>query len=110
MCNQSQHRAESSVLYINNQLEAKWESAKRFVSSQHSAKFEPSTAFAKATTCLYEFFVHEQNARGFYAKFGVPKVEFLCNHELILFLTVTEFNVEFPKPPVVRYESRGLMP
>ncbi|THH00496.1 hypothetical protein EW145_g7068 [Phellinidium pouzarii] len=98
------NRAESSSHYINSQLRALYENAVK-CTENHGTGFKPSESAVEYSTCLYEFYgpgKHSRAARRdlpFFATFGCPRIEFVCNHEVILFLDIQEghLNLDFNK-------------
>lgn len=122
------NRAEVSVRYINHQLFSHWENAKICASDVHSKLSHHSHVSSAAEeslihgTMLYQFCVvgsspvvpsspifdpadelqRRQNAI-FFARLNAPKIDFICNHEAILYLEVEEAGSVVPK------EDRGGM-
>ncbi|KLO12543.1 hypothetical protein SCHPADRAFT_410840 [Schizopora paradoxa] len=100
------NRAESSARYINGQLATLYENAKH-CSLKHTDHRKPMPSAVEYATFLYEFFGpgnktrpdHKRTDLSFYAKFGVPRLEFVCNHETILFLKLKEghYDLEYKK-------------
>ena len=100
------NRAEVSAHYVNGQLRALFENAQR-CAKKHLNGFRPSASAVEYATCLAEFYGPAKHARQdvprlelpFFAKFGCPRVEFVCNHEIVLFLNILEghFNLDFNK-------------
>ncbi|KLO12433.1 hypothetical protein SCHPADRAFT_420281 [Schizopora paradoxa] len=100
------NRAESSARYINGQLATLYENAKH-CSLKHGNDLKPTESVVEYSTCLFEFYGPGKHVRpdpkktdlSFYAKFGVPRLEFVCNHEVILFLKLKEghYDLEFTK-------------
>ena len=91
------NRAENSAFYLNTQFKGLWENAQRCALA-HGGKFRPLKSEVEFGICLYEFFGPGKQTRlnaskpelAFYAKFGVPSIEFVCNHEVILYLDIKE--------------------
>ena len=100
------NRAESSAHYINSQLVSLYENAKR-CTEKHGTGLKPTSSVVEYSTCLYEWYGpgkhrrHEPAKRDlyFYASFNAPRIEFVCNHEVILFLDIAEghFKIESQK-------------
>ena len=86
-------RAEVSADYINSHLEFHYRVAKRRTEKGPS-NGKPADSDTQLGTCLFEYYGStEVTVNGsadpkstFYVQFGVPKIEFICNHEAILFL------------------------
>ena len=99
------NRARAASDYVNGQLRALYENALYCV-RHHGTGSKPTVATIEYATCLAEFYgpgKHHQNRcttdLAFFAKFGKPRVEFICNHELILKLNIIEghYNLENQK-------------
>jgi hypothetical protein len=97
------NRAENSALYINSQLKAQWENARK-CAEKHSSGLKPVDPVVETGTCLYEYYGPGKHGRykpskedlHLYVRFGAPRIEFVCNHEVVLFLELLEghFNLE----------------
>ncbi|THU95309.1 hypothetical protein K435DRAFT_839574 [Dendrothele bispora CBS 962.96] len=91
------NRAESSAHYINSQLVSLYENATQ-CTRKHGTGLKPTSSVVEYSTCLYEWYGPGKHTRhqpskadlAFYVKFGAPRIEFVCNHEVILFLTLKE--------------------
>lgn len=88
------NRAESSVCFINAQLRAHYENAKRCSEKQDLSKKPPSSV-VEFGTCLFEYYdrgrraVAKRSAKNdvlFSARFDAPELEFICNHDAILYI------------------------
>ncbi|KAH8114471.1 hypothetical protein DFH11DRAFT_220480 [Phellopilus nigrolimitatus] len=100
------NRAESSSHYINSQLGALYENAQK-CTEKHGTGFKPTMSAVEYGTCLFEFYGPGKHSRyqpsrldlPFFAKFGRPRIEFVCNHEVILFLDLQEghYNLDITK-------------
>ncbi|KAL5504464.1 hypothetical protein ACEPAH_7125 [Sanghuangporus vaninii] len=100
------NRAEVSVHYINGQLRALFENAQH-CAKKHLDGFKPSASAVEYATCLAEFYGPSKHVRQdatftdlpFFVKFGCPRVEFVCNHEAVLFLNLREghYNLDINK-------------
>ena len=91
------NRAENSAHFINAQLSAHYENARRCVEKHFRPGRKPDSVIVEQSTCLIEWYGGAgKNGRiqasaedlGFHACFGPPRVEFVCNHELILYLDI----------------------
>jgi len=91
------NRAESSAHYINSQLVSLYENAQN-CTAKHGTGLKPTSSVVEYSTCLWEWYGPGKHARhqpskadlAFYAKFGAPRIEFVCNHEVILFFELKE--------------------
>ncbi|KAI5120808.1 hypothetical protein M0805_003206 [Coniferiporia weirii] len=100
------NRAENSVQFINSQLGALYENAIH-CTSKHGTGLKPTLSEVEYSTCLYEFYGpgrhsrHQPSSRdlAFFARFGRPRLEFVCNHEVVLFLDIKNghFNLDTTK-------------
>lgn len=103
------NRAEVSAHYINGQLRSLYENAQHCVEI-HGTGLKPTASAVEYATCLYEFYgpgKRHQNARtdlAFFAKFGRPRLEFVCNHEVVLFLELVDghYNLDYNKSTLKR--------
>ena len=93
------NRAENASYFINAQLHAHYENARRCAEKHICDCRKPESPVIEQSTCLYEWFGGAGKNRrenssyedlGFHAFFHAPKVEFVCNHELIFYLHVHE--------------------
>lgn len=97
--------ASLSIRYLNAQLGSLWENAHQCA---HDSGVDPNDVKSqdydksKYTRALaqYHFFgrkapktVRTTDDLLFYAQFGRPELKFICNHEAVFFLTVTEGHV-----------------
>ena len=90
------NRSYNSASYLNAQLTGLWDNAKHCAND--SDHWTQRTGETELGTCLYQTFDLQHfdhpsidTAKfSFHAKFGKPSIEFVCNHEIILKLTVTE--------------------
>lgn len=91
------NRAQVSSHYINRQLTALYENAET-CTKKHGTGLKHVHIEVEYGTCLYEFFGPGKHLRkggskddlSFYALFGQPRLEFICNHEVVLFLNIKE--------------------
>lgn len=100
-----ENRADSSARYINAQLKALWENAK--ICAEDLVKGgRPTTTETEHGRCLYEFYGPATSKHlkpleddlAFYARFDPPSLEFVCNHEVILYLYLNGYrNVDSSK-------------
>ena len=100
------NRAEASAAYINAQLSALWTNAEH-CTEKHGTGLRPTVSAVEYGTCLYEHYGAGKHARynpskndlSFYARFNAPRLQFVCNHEVVLHLTVKDghLNSEFAK-------------
>ncbi|KAI5120814.1 hypothetical protein M0805_003211 [Coniferiporia weirii] len=100
------NRAESSAQYINTQLGALYENAIQ-CTAKHGTGLKPTMSAVEYSTCLYEFYGPGRHGRHqpsrydltFFATFGRPRLEFVCNHEVVLFLDIQKghFNLDHAK-------------
>lgn len=89
--------AEASANYVNGQLTALYENAIA-CSDKHEIKIRPEDVKIELGTCLRIFFsptkqVHPPTSVDdfpFFARFKKPRLEFVCNHKVILHLSVEE--------------------
>lgn len=96
------NRAENSAQYINSQLQVQWQNSQR-CAEKHGTGLKPTDAVVETGTCLFEFYGPGKHGRYqpsredllFYTSFGAPRVEFVCNHEVILFLELLEGHFNF---------------
>ncbi|TCD65183.1 hypothetical protein EIP91_003005 [Steccherinum ochraceum] len=89
--------------YLNAQLGALWENATECV-SHHSKGLKPSDN-QKYSFALAEYYFGKHRAKGhaskadmmFHASFGRPRIEFICNHDAAIHLSLQEghFNTDF---------------
>ncbi|KAA1474431.1 hypothetical protein DENSPDRAFT_882795 [Dentipellis sp. KUC8613] len=87
------NRAEVSAHYINSQLRALWENAEGCV-KKHDTGLKPLKSEMEYGFAWSRFYYGKHNRYhaskddlSFYASFGCPRLEFVCNHEAILYLT-----------------------
>ncbi|KIK66337.1 hypothetical protein GYMLUDRAFT_257702 [Collybiopsis luxurians FD-317 M1] len=78
--------AQASANFINAQLSALWENSKA-CNDKEPHKKESKDIVTKHGTALREFY-DESGSASLHAIFQIPHLEFLCNHELVLFLRV----------------------
>lgn len=99
------NRAEVSGHYINSQLRSLWENSQACV-KKHGDGLKPTKSEVEYGTALSEFYFGKHNRfhpskddYSFYASFGCPRVEFVCNHEAILYLELRNghYNVDLTK-------------
>ena len=91
------NRAENSAHYINSQLRALWENAKR-CTEHYGTNLKPVHNEIEYGTCLYEFYGPGRHSRvkpvksdlPIYVRFDTPRIEFVCNHEIVLYLHLAE--------------------
>ena len=94
MCTGNQ--AENSQRYLNGQLKLLWENARCCLD-----KSGDHLSLKSGQTCLVEYNYgtspakprrnqHTQDDFLFSASFAVPELQFLCNHEVILWLRITD--------------------
>lgn len=89
------NRAESSAHFINGQLKSQWENATKCV-QKHAKNFKPTESVIEFGTSLAQFYgpdrfdIGGKRETSFLAKFNAPHVEFVCNHEVVLFLNLRE--------------------
>ncbi|TFY65090.1 hypothetical protein EVG20_g5713 [Dentipellis fragilis] len=87
------NRAEVSAHYINSQLRALWENAEACVKKHDNglkpikSEMEYGFAFSKFYYGKHNRYQSSKDDLSFYASFGCPRLEFVCNHEAILYLT-----------------------
>ncbi|THH28534.1 hypothetical protein EUX98_g5660 [Antrodiella citrinella] len=91
--------------YLNAQLGALWENAVECV-SHHGKGLKPSDN-QKYSFSLAEYYYGKHRAKGqaskadmmFYASFDKPRIEFICNHDAIIHLTLKEghYNTDFAR-------------
>jgi hypothetical protein len=91
MCFDGSNSAAHSVRYLNAQLLALWQNASECV-KRHGQRLQPGPAH-KYAFALAEFHygAHRPHTPAiedlhFYASFGQPSLEFICNHEAVLHL------------------------
>ncbi|KAH8110420.1 hypothetical protein DFH11DRAFT_1803752 [Phellopilus nigrolimitatus] len=107
------NRAEVSSHYINSQLGALYDNAAQ-CTTKHSTGLKPTMSSVEYGTCLYEFYGPGKHSRyqpsrldlPFFATFGRPRVEFVCNHEVILFLDLQDghYNLDIAKASPNKHE------
>ncbi|KAE9405632.1 hypothetical protein BT96DRAFT_312831 [Gymnopus androsaceus JB14] len=78
--------AQASANFVNAQLSALWENSKA-CNDKEPHKKDSKDIVTKHGTALREFY-DESGAASLHAIFQTPHLEFLCNHELVLFLKV----------------------
>lgn len=91
------NRAEASARYVDSQLGALYANAIA-CTVKHSTGLKPTESVVEYGTCLYEYYGPGKHARSqpsrhdlsFFAKFAKPHLEFVCNHEVILFINIQE--------------------
>lgn len=91
------NRAEASAHYVNGQLGALYENAMA-CTAKHGTGLKPTEDAVEYGTCLYEYYGPGKHAcsqlsrhdLSFYAKFAKPELDFVCNHEVILFINIQE--------------------
>ena len=93
------NRADNSAYFLNAQLRGLWENAERCVAA-HGTMAKPTKSEVEFGTCLFEFFGPGSQTRlstsnlkpdlAFYAKFNVPVIDFVCNHEVIVYINIKE--------------------
>lgn len=87
------NRAGVASHYVNGQLRSLYENALH-CAAQHGSGLKPKSSIIEYATCLAEFYgpgKHSHHRAAvtdllFFAKFGQPRLEFVCNHEVVLFL------------------------
>jgi hypothetical protein len=88
--------AQASAHFINAQLSALWENSKTCNDKEGQGK-KPKDLTVKHGIALCEFYgaeIKTNGAAAFHAVFRAPRMEFLCNHELILFLEIVDGRYE----------------
>ncbi|THH09766.1 hypothetical protein EW145_g1793 [Phellinidium pouzarii] len=100
------NRAESSVRYINTKLCALYKNAVQCF-EEHRADRKLSLSAIEYATCLFVLYAPgryscdelSHHDLAFFATFGRPHLEFVCNHEVLLFLDIKEghFNLDYTK-------------
>lgn len=108
--------ASLSVRYMNAQLHALWENAKECASQGHYSDFK-STEYEKSkyTRAIGEYhYLPKKAQKGlhneelfFFAKFAAPKLEFICNHEAVLHLTIESGHLNLAHKDAVRSGARA---
>lgn len=89
------NRAENSAHFINGQLASLWQNAANCV-QKHAKNFKPTESAVEFGTSLAQFYgpdrfeVGEKRDTSFFVTFEAPRVEFVCNHEVILFLALKD--------------------
>ena len=98
------NRARSSINFINKQYQALYTNAK-LCTEEHGTGYKPKKSEIEYGTCLYDFY--GQVRRGALSVNGAssnskddlecwfsfaeaPKLDFICNHEVIFYLNVKE--------------------
>ena len=77
--------AEASAHYLNAQLTALWDNAKK-CNNQQGPGIKPKEDIVKHAIALREF--HGPNST-FHAVFQeAPRLEFVCDHELVLYIKI----------------------
>jgi hypothetical protein len=87
---------EASIRYINAQLLALWQNAKDCNDKEGLGKV-PKDDIVKHGIALHEFhgpWSKIGNTTTFHAVFKAPRVEFLCDHELVLYLQFEQGHYE----------------
>ncbi|KAA1472024.1 hypothetical protein DENSPDRAFT_838165 [Dentipellis sp. KUC8613] len=87
------NRAEVSSMYVNGQLRTLWENSQHCI-RKHAVKEEkPASPELEYGFALGRFYLGTQNRSNpdfdnlsFYGSFECPRIEFACNHEVILYL------------------------
>lgn len=87
------NRAEGSANFINGQLHSLHSNAENCV-KKHPGTSRPTSSVVEFGTSLAQFYSPDlYEARGkrestFFSKFKAPVVDFVCNHEVVLTLTL----------------------
>ena len=87
------NRAEGSANFINGQFHTLYENAAR-CAAKHARDGRPTDSAVEFGTSLSQFYSPDlYDVRGkrehlFFSKFKAPRVDFVCNHEVILTLTL----------------------
>ena len=99
------NRARAASDYVNGQLRTLYDNSLYYV-EHHGTGSRPAETVIEYATCPAEFYGpgrhrHQRSTTDltFFSKFGQPRVEFICNHELILKLNIIEghYNLENQK-------------
>ena len=89
------NRAENSAAYINSQLLVQWRNAQRCTEHYGNGR-KPEYKEVEFGTALFEFYGPGKSNRyrpskqdyAFHAHFGVPRIDFVCNHEVVLYIDI----------------------
>lgn len=93
-----ENNAEHSVEYFNAQLESLWNISAKC--AKHYENVSDLEEHEKYTFALAQYSAGKgqiKNKRAFSAKFAAPTLEFICNHDVILSLTITEGYLDLPQ-------------
>lgn len=95
------HSTPLSVRYFNAQLSSLWENARDCY--QHGGSTSTAYQNTRFTRALAQFHYFDQytpldtivssSDLPFYAEFGKPRLEFVCDHEILLFLIITDGHI-----------------
>ena len=91
--------SDNSVDHINSALFSAWKGHEGLVIRKSKRPgYLPTTDVERNKTCLSEHFANEPEQPKFYVKFTVPYLEFLCNHEAVLTINISDFNTKGERP------------
>ena len=106
-----ENSANHAVHYVNAQLTALWKNSVEC--TEHAGKNLKALERVRYDFALREFHVgskQRSKATGepelmFSATFNKPRIDFICNHEAVLYLTIKEghFNRDFDKLDLVTF-------
>ena len=84
--------AKVSETYVNKQVEGLYEIAKGCFEKHKDKPAHSWSSQARYEIALYNFHGREKEQLQ-HVKFGLPKITFLCNHELVITLKVKEYTL-----------------
>ena len=92
-----ENRAPIAATYLNRQLETHWINNCTYA-KKYGSHLKPTSPHVEFGTCLAEYyhgFSHNKKNpskedMSFYASFGTPRLEFICNHNAVLYLDLKE--------------------
>lgn len=109
------NRAEASARYISAQLVALYENARHCAEKHDASGTKPTQSSIEYGISLYRFYGPGNHSRSrpsvrdlsFFATFDPPRLEFVCNHEVILFLNLREghYKIQSRKQTANQYVS-----
>ncbi|TFY80143.1 hypothetical protein EWM64_g3867 [Hericium alpestre] len=109
--------AEVSSEYINRQLQTHWENSQRCVQKHNREGLKPQSRELEYGFALSEFYYRKagnyqcsKDDMTFWASFGCPRLEFVCNHEAILYLEVKEGHLYLDNDKGAHPDAKGKQP
>jgi hypothetical protein len=88
-----ENRPAATIIWLNQQLQALWKASDDCV-TKHGRKVKPSQHEIAHATCLAQLCVGGSRFKpsiedaSFFCEFAAPKIDFICNHDVLLLLNI----------------------